>query len=134
MNDWQIRWPNFAPHEVLSPAGLYTLKEKGVLMMRPETLDKLQLLRIVLEQKLYVNHAGLTLRGYRAPEENASIPFHTNFSAHIMGSAVDVTPEDQDLEQLYNTAIQNGFVWGKIYEDKNFVHLEDRLRYEQKLL
>lgn len=123
--------PSFQPEEILSPIGLFLLKQ-GQLMMQPSFLKKLQDFRQFINYPLLANHAGLTLRGYRSPSENESIKDgkgnqrSAEFSRHVQGIAIDITCPDLSLPKLRDLALDYGWPAVLYYPKLNFVHVDDR--------
>lgn len=131
---WSKRWPNFKPEEVLSPDGLAQLA-KGNMMFSPDVLDLAQAFRVYINMALFCNHAGLSNRGYRSPEENARIKGSGKFSRHVQGIALDLSCYGMALDKLFNAA--KSFQWrGRgwtaigIYTRKNFIHVDERMIFE----
>lgn len=125
-------WKHFAPVEVLSPSGLRQFKHSGLLLIRPILLDKLSELRERLETPLVINHGEHWLRGYRSPEENAMVDGGT-YSMHLQGLAADVTAPKISLLDLADAAIISGFTGIGIYPKRNFIHMDLRTNFYQKV-
>ena len=119
-------WPDFAPHEVLSPDGMEQYK-RGNLMVQPSALDSLQAFRSKLRFPILVNFAHLKRRGYRSPQENVSIG-GAHFSRHVQGIAFDITCQDLTPEELFHAAIHHGFGGVGLYRENNFVHVDTRAK------
>lgn len=119
-------WPDFAPHEVLSPDGLAQFK-KGNLMVQPFALDALQSFRSRIAVPVLVNFSSLQRRGYRSPKENMQIK-GAEFSRHVQGIAFDITAPDMTPEELFHAAIQHGFGGVGLYKAQNFVHVDVRAK------
>lgn len=122
MSNW--RWDNFSPKEVLSPMGLQIYASQEILMVRPEAMDMLQAFREDLGIPLYVNHAGLTLRGYRHYDEHRVLHNGAKFSQHVQGCAFDVSSIDVEPLALYQQALDFGWTGVGLYE--TFVHMDIR--------
>ena len=126
--DW--RWPNFSPEELLSPVGM-KLFRNGHLMINETSVDKLQKLRNKVGG-LLVNYRNLELRGYRSPEEHDAIKSPKGkYSAHVQGRAFDISPIDTDFWLVVDEAAAAGFTYIAYYEDKGFIHVDDRIRLSQ---
>lgn len=117
---WKLKWPNFAPEEILSPDGL-SLFNQGYLPMQVHHMDKLQRFRMYLNRRFYVNYAGLQLRGFRSMAENKSIGGKLY---HPLGFATDVTVDGMKSEELFTAAIEFGFSGVGLYD--TFCHLDSR--------
>lgn len=126
---WKARYSNFAPHEVLSPAGL-AMFDKGVLLIQPHALDYLQAFRSFIGLPLVVNGSGHTLRGYRSPEENRSCGGKL-FSFHMQGLAFDVTAPALSVENLAASALDFGWHGVGAYPSRGFVHVDLRPRLDR---
>lgn len=121
-------WKYFQPHEVLSPVGIEQY-ERGNLLFQPFALDAFDELRRFLKKPLYANHAWLTLRGYRSPQENSRAG-GASLSRHIQGIALDVTCDELKSYELFQAvkeiAPELGFGGIGHYADSNFVHIDCR--------
>jgi hypothetical protein len=122
--EWQSRWPDFKPEEVLSAEGLYALNE-GALLINVEALDKLQSFRVHLGQQIIVNFGPNRLRGYRSPTENTSIR-GARYSMHVQGVAFDITVPGMAIESLAEQAEAFGWHGIGIYPSRKFVHVDRR--------
>jgi len=123
MLDWKNRWVNFGMEEVLSPAGLWCWRNKGVCMVRAEAMDSLQGFREFLGVPLLVNYGGMRFRGYRDFEENEEVG-GSRYSMHVQGVAFDVTVRGMDSKSLYMGALDYG--WRGVGLYRNFVHVDLR--------
>ncbi len=121
------RWPNFQPYEVLSPDGLEQLL-KGVLLINPIVLDKLEELRALIAHPILVNTPDLVYRGYRSPRENYGIVKGSRFSFHMQGLAVDISVIDFDFEKLKTAVFNSGWHGIGVYLSKKFIHCDLRPR------
>ena len=118
------RWKDFSPKEVLSPMGLRVWADKEILMVRPEAMDKLQAFREDLGIPLFVNHLGLTLRGYRHYDEHRVLHKGAKFSQHVQGCAFDVSSNQIEPLALYEQALDFGWTGVGLYD--TFVHMDIR--------
>lgn len=126
---WQIK--HFKPEELLSPIGLRELS-KGNFMLNPSAVAFLVNLREIIDQPILINHAGLTRRGYRSQSENQAVG-GGEASRHLQGLAFDCTPKNMDLVRFASIAIHQGWCGVGIYLDKNFVHIDRRPNYNNKV-
>lgn len=118
------RWPNFAPHEVLSPDGM-ALYERGIFVLRTSALDFLQMFRNHIDVRLVVNNSANLHRGWRSPQENLEIYDGDNrFSFHTAGVAFDVSSPDLTPLELMRRAKSFGWVGIGLYA--TFLHLDQR--------
>lgn len=123
------RWPHFAPQEVLSPDGLAQL-ERGILLIQPTLLDKLEEFRQQLGEPLAVNHNGLQYRGYRSPNENYNIVHGEKYSFHMQGLAADISCKNLRISDLRAKAMAFGFHGVGYYPNRLFVHVDLRPRLD----
>lgn len=128
MREWQERWPNFKPEEVLSPRGLVHFN-RGRFLVQPHALDMLQLFRTVINKPFIINGGGRQYRGYRNPEEN-QVARGRPESYHIQGLAFDVTVKDMDPREIGNLALDFGFMGIGVYE--TFTHLDCRVTTDRR--
>lgn len=126
---WNIKY--FKPEELLSPDGLRELSRNNF-MLNVEAVAHLVRLREVIDQPILVNHAGLLRRGYRSQRENDAVS-GGNCSRHLQGNAFDCTPKNMDLIRFASIALNLGWCGVGIYLDKNFVHLDRRIAYNNKI-
>lgn len=120
-------WPSkyFKPEEVLSPGGLKQLSINNNCLLQLKSLSKLDAFREFVDKPLFINHAGLKYRGYRSALENMKIQ-GASYSRHCQGVAFDISCPELNITELYLKAVDFG--WGGIgyYQDKNFIHCDDR--------
>lgn len=126
---WQIK--HFQPHELLSPVGLREFK-KGNFLLNPSAVAFLVNLREIIDQPILINHSGMTRRGYRSCSENIAVN-GGDASRHCQGLAFDCTPKNMNLIRFASIAIHQGWCGVGIYLDKNFVHIDRRPNYTQKV-
>jgi zinc D-Ala-D-Ala carboxypeptidase len=113
MRDW--RWPNFMPHEI-------ACKGTGLLIIDPESMDKLQAFR---------NAVGIPFRpnsAYRSESHNKRVGGAKN-SQHRLGKAFDIPITSRMTRELiHEKAKEVGFTG---FGDYNaFVHIDTgRARY-----
>ena len=107
------RWKNFAPSEMQS-------KGDGKLMIDPDSMDKLQALRIMLGNPLYLTSA------YRSPAYNAHVGGAKN-SQHLKAKAFDVQMRNHDPATFLAAAIAVGFTGFGFYERSGFIHVDTGL-------
>ena len=86
--NWEKRWPDFSPQEVLSPQGLNQFVNRGNLLIQPHALDFLQSFRNFLAVPLLINFNHLKHRGYRNCVENKREGGRLH-SFHVQGLAFD---------------------------------------------
>jgi len=116
-------WPDFKPHEVLSPSGLSFFETQNTLLFSPLMLTCLQQFRNQIQQPILINHAGMKLRGYRSCLENSGIG--RPFSMHLLGIAADCTVKGLTPAELALKAEKSKYFTAiGVYE--NFVHLDIR--------
>lgn len=120
-------WPHIAPEEILSPDGLRELV-KGILLVQPALLDKLEIFRTYIGYPLKINHAGLFYRGYRSPKENYDVVKGEQYSFHMQGLAADISVSGISLEELRAKAVSFGWHGIGFYPEKNFIHCDLRPR------
>jgi len=116
---WTERWPNFTETEM-------RCKHTGKDGMRPETLDRLQAVRIAYGKPMTITS------GYR----DATHPIEARKAtpgAHASGQAVDVAVgPGHDVYQLVQLAMAHGFTGIGISQrggQPRFVHLDDLPRF-----
>lgn len=116
--DWD-RWPNFTQSEM-------ACKHTGKDGMRPETMDRLQAVRIAYGKPMPVTS------GYR----DATHPIEARKAApgaHASGQAVDIAVgPGQDVYELVQLAMAHGFRGIGISQrggQARFVHLDDLPRF-----
>ncbi len=120
------KWKYFTPEEVLSPEGLVQYS-RGILLISPDLLDRLELLRTKLRKPIRVNHAGLKYRGYRSPHENYSIVGGEKYSYHMMGLAADISCYHLKFDEFAAFVRKSELFKGMgVYPAKNFIHVDIR--------
>lgn len=131
MIEWEKRWPNFSPYEVLSPRGYAAHSINNTLLIQPHALDFLQSFRNYLGKPFIINHGNQQLRGYRDCGENieAGGAFH---SYHIQGLAFDVTIRDIEPERLFELA--KDYRWRGVGLYNTFVHMDLRPRLDNSIV
>lgn len=122
------RWGEFfQPAEILSPAGMAQL-DRGNLLIQSFWMATLCSIRRAVDKPFLVNHAGLSYRGYRSPEENKRIPGAAIFSRHVQGIACDVTVKGWTASEFATFLKEHGNYFGigfvGIYEKNNFCHID----------
>lgn len=127
-SDWEKRFPNFSPEEVLSPIALQRYETGQVIGIDLLSLDLLQEFRKYVDFPLFVNYRGLNLRGYRTPKEHAALGHGSSMSPHCRGQAFDVTAEGLPTHSLMTIAHDFG-KWKGIGQYNTFVHLDTWDRY-----
>ena len=115
----------FQPHEILSPDGLKQF-DAGNLMLQGFAVAGLDKIREMINEPILVNHAGLTLRGYRSVQENITIPDSGRHSRHIQGIAFDCTTKSRNYLELIIKALIVGARGVGFYPQRNFVHIDFR--------
>ena len=123
VEDWNNRFPNFLPEEVLSPAAMKRYEAHGIIGIDLNALDILQEFRIKLGVPFRVNHRGLNLRGYRTPKEHLGLGHGSSMSPHSRGCAFDVTPDNMPLHVFKSLAVDFE-KWKGIGLYDTFVHLD----------
>lgn len=123
--DWEKRWPNFKPTELLSPSGLLYYAGRQTLFVQPHFIDFLQAFRTEIGKSFLINHGNLKYRGYRSPKENQQVGGTEN-SLHVQGLAVDVTIPGIIPEKVGQLALDFGFTGVGVYE--TFTHLDIRTK------
>ena len=121
--EWNNRFPNFSPPEVLSPIALKRYETHGIIGIDLNALKILQEFRNKIQVPLKINHNGLNLRGYRTPKEHLSISQGASMSPHCRGLAFDITPEKMKIHTLASRAFDFNFFKGiGVYD--TFIHVD----------
>lgn len=107
-SDWH--WPHFKPEEI-------ACKGDGSILIIPEALDKLELLRKEVGRPLIINSA------YRSPSYNKEIGGSHN-SQHLLGLAFDISLKGHDREIITKCAQEVGFMGVGQYD--TFIHVDGR--------
>lgn len=119
-------WKHFEPEEVLSEDGLLLLR-RDIFVLDPESLDMLEKFRAEVGP-LLVNHAGLTLRGFRSATEHLQLVANgdtaNRWSFHLQGRAFDVSSRELEPKELFRLAGSFGWRGVKLY--KTWVHVDMR--------
>jgi len=130
--DWA--WPDFQPEEVLSPHGLSLLRTQSTLLYSPIMLTALQQFRRQLTLPILINHAGLTLRGYRSCSENLQASGKAQ-SMHLLGIAADCSVKGMFASELAAKARKSGLFSGiGLYKQAGFVHLDIRCTTDGRIV
>ena len=121
---WKDISPFFKPHEILSPDTLSTPHCVDL-----DSLRLLNELRKYVDTKIIVNHGVNLRRGVRSSREQLELVKSHGAalnSAHVAGKAFDITIPELTLQETVQAAKDVGFVFTKIYEKANFVHVDFR--------
>lgn len=127
------RWKDFQPYEVLSPDGLEQFV-KGVLLIHPMVLDRLEKLRALIQHPIIINTKELLYRGYRSPKENYEIVKGSRYSFHMQGLAVDISVVDLDFEILKNAVLDSDWHGVGLYPTRKFIHCDLRPRLDREVV
>lgn len=124
--NWAKISPFFSPAEIFSPATI----DRGKHLIDIKALEKLNRFREYVQEALYVNHAGLTLRGVRSPKEQITLG-QTNrhaaeLSMHVGGKAFDLSSPGLTVDQLGLAAKDFGWSAVGINPKAGFVHVDTR--------
>lgn len=122
---WRDMSPYFTPREILSPECL----------AHPHLVCKYALIRLnELRENwgnpLFVNYAGMSMRGVISSNENrvrVSQYGGANLTTHVQGHAFDVSPKiinKANLSLLAKIAKDVGFSWVVIY--RSWIHIDCR--------
>ena len=109
-SEW--RWPSFSPEEL-------ACRGTGKLLIVPQAMDKLQLLRTKLGKPMIINS------GYRSPEHNKAVG-GAKGSMHMQGIAFDVRMDNHNPDTYIAAALAVGFNGIGTYPKQNFVHVDAR--------
>ena len=124
LGQWQQRFPDFAPHEVLSPQGIMAW-DKGIVVVSLDAMEFLQKFRDFVGHKIIVNHEKHVHRGYRSFAENVQVGGES-FSYHMQGVAFDLTCPDISLLDFMGRAVRFGWHGVGLYPKRNFIHCDLR--------
>lgn len=113
----------FQPEEVLSFGTIKLWKTKGLLLLNLEAFNRLNAYREIIDLPLVVNTGRHNLRGTRTHAENATIRGAAHFSAHLLGSAFDVSCPDLPVEKLAEKA-KESHLWTGIGIYPTWIHLD----------
>lgn len=113
--DWQKRWPNFSPTELMS-------KGDGSLVVNYEALDKLQRLRTAWRRPMRI------LSAYRDPAHNTRVGGAAK-SLHMQGRAFDIEfvgTNDAQIVSFIFYAVKAHFTGFGLYLDRPrpFLHID----------
>ena len=98
------RWPNFTPYEISCRCDHEPkCAGHGSIVIAPEALDKLQVLRKIIGKPLVINSA------FRSPSHNKAIGGEPN-SKHLLGIAFDISLNGHDRYRLTHAAEEVGFM------------------------
>jgi hypothetical protein len=121
---WKDVSPFFKPHEILSPDTLSTPHCVDL-----DSLVLLNELRKYVDCLILVNHGKNLRRGVRSSREQLLLVKMYGAalnSSHVAGKAFDITIPELSLQETAQAAKDVGFVFTKIYEKANFVHIDFR--------
>ena len=104
------RWPDFRPIELRS-------KSDNKLMIDEDAMDKLQLLRNLIDKPMRITSA------YRSPDHNKKVG-GAKHSKHLLATAFDVQMEGHDPAQFEAAARECGFLGFGFYEKSGFMHID----------
>ena len=116
IDEWNERWPNFAPYEI-------ACKGTKELMIAPFALDQLQKIRNKYGRALTV------ASGFRSISYNREIG-GVNNSAHTRGEAFDISTRKMSARDLHEflTAVWEvgplGFGMGKTMDGVKILHID----------
>lgn len=122
---WRDMSPYFTPREILSPECLahpHLVCEYALIMLN-ELRDK-------FGNPLFVNYAGMSMRGVISSRENQVRVRQyggANLTTHVQGHAFDVSPRDlseESLKRLEEDAVNIGFSWVQRY--RSWIHIDCR--------
>jgi uncharacterized protein YcbK (DUF882 family) len=110
------KWPSFTPRE-------FACKSDGSLIVEPEFMERLQLLRFDLGFPFIINS------GYRTPAYNAAVSKTGLMGPHTTGRAVDIRVYGGRAFDLGDAAKAYGFTGkgekGHGPHEGRFIHLDD---------
>jgi len=121
---WEFISPWFSPNEILSPetrGHLHCVDLSSLLLLND--------LRKYVDTRILVNHLGHNRRGVRSAKEQLELVQSVGAalnSQHVAGKAFDITIPELTLKETAEAANDIGFVYVKIYETANFVHVDNR--------
>lgn len=129
--DWQKtfnkRWPNFSIKEIAQHGPGHSNGKTPVIIM-PDTLDRLQLLR---------NYCGFPFRitsAYRSPEYNSKVSSTGEHGPHTTGRAFDINVYGEKVNILIYFAHKVGFTGIGVKQKgpyaSRFVHIDDLENHE----
>lgn len=113
----------FQPEEVLSRGAIKLWESKGLLILNLEAFNRLNAFREFVGVPLVVNTGKHNLRGTRTHPENSTIRGAAHFSAHLLGSAFDVSSPQIKVEDLAQKAKESG-LWTGIGIYSTWVHVD----------
>lgn len=108
--DEEWRWENFSPEEI-------ACRGTGQLLLVPQAMDKLQLLRELMDVPLHLTSA------FRTRQHNANVGGKPN-SLHTRGIAFDVSVYGHSMQAMETKARQAGFTGFGRYPSRNFLHVD----------
>lgn len=119
--EWKSRWPNFQPHEVMSPNALEEIPH----VLCPHSMDLLQKLRNEIQLRIIVNFGEHTNRGLRTYSDNIYVGGTKN-SMHTHGRSFDMHSPDMTIADLFQYVVNmEGF--NGIGKYPRFIHADTRL-------
>ena len=104
------RWPHFKPIELRS-------KSDNKLMVDPASMDKLEALRVKLDEPILLTSA------YRSPAHNEKVGGAKN-SMHLKAKAFDCQMKNHNPADFVKAAMEVGFTGFGFYEKSGFIHID----------
>lgn len=126
---WEDVSPHFKPEEIFSPETIAYPHLVDVVALHQLNMFWELVERKYGPKKIFINHAGLRLRGVRSMNEQIRLKEVGGavHSQHVQGKAFDKSCYDLDWK-VFLRLCMDFWPFTKQYPDKNFIHVDNRNR------